>query len=334
MSKLILNTFQNIKNNKIPVWFMRQAGRYLPEYKEIRNKNKNFIEFCLNINDATTVTIQPIDRFNLDAAIIFSDILLINYAAGQKVDFIEKEGPVLEEINEGKFLNTNSEEFLNKLKNVYEIIKNTKIKLKADKTLYGFAGAPWTLYVYLRNLKSPKKQLNLDHLKNDGKILDFLTHLIILHCKEQIKAGADIIQIFDSWAGLIPENEFKAICIGLNKQIKTELKKFSTSTPVIFFPKGIKSKINNFIETVKPDGISIDYETDLNNIQKRKDLVFQGGMNPDALFLEDDLMKKEAEKYLNFFDDCNYIFNLGHGISQFTKPEKVEELVKFVRSYR
>ena len=149
------------KNKNFPIWFMRQAGRYLPEYQKIRKKNKNFINFCLNINDATKVSLQPVDRFNLDAAIIFSDILLILNAVGQKVEFKEKIGPILENYNLNKFYKTSDKNFLKKLKNVYKILKRTKKTLPKEKSLIGFAGAPWTLLTYMINKGSPKKNKNL-----------------------------------------------------------------------------------------------------------------------------------------------------------------------------
>ena len=152
------------KKKNFPIWFMRQAGRYLPEYKKIRKKNKNFINFCLNINNATKVSLQPINRFNLDAVIIFSDILLILNAVGQKVEFKEKTGPILKNYNLNKFNKINDKNFIKKLKNVYQIINKTRKKLPKEKSLIGFAGSPWTLLTYMINKGSPKK--NIRFLKN------------------------------------------------------------------------------------------------------------------------------------------------------------------------
>jgi uroporphyrinogen decarboxylase len=191
---------------------MRQAGRYLPEYQKIRKKNKNFINFCLNINDATKVSLQPINRFDLDAAIVFSDILLILNASGQKVEFKEKKGPILENYNLNKFYKTKDKIFIKKLENVYKILKKIKKTLPKEKALIGFAGSPWTLLTYMINRGSPKKNINfLKNLKKKEakKIIKRLEHLVYIHCKEQILAGADTIQLFDSWAGLIKKKNLK-----------------------------------------------------------------------------------------------------------------------------
>jgi uroporphyrinogen decarboxylase len=315
---------------------MRQAGRYLPEYQKVRKKNKNFINFCLNINDATKVSLQPINRFNLDAAIVFSDILLILNANGQNVEFKEKAGPILENYNLNKFYKTKDKIFIKKLENVYKILKKIKKTLPEEKALIGFAGSPWTLLTYMINRASPKKNINI--LKNikkkeAKKIIKRLEHLVYIHCKEQILAGADIIQLFDSWAGLIEKKNLKEFCINPNKNIVNKIKKNFPNTPVICFPKGINKNINNFIKEVNPHGISIDYDINLKKLNLNNNVVFQGGMNPKFLLGNKKRMFNEAKKYLDFFKNKPYIFNLGHGIMPKTKPENVKRLVEFVRSY-
>ena len=324
------------KQKNFPIWFMRQAGRYLPEYKKIRKKNKSFINFCLNINDATKVSLQPINRFNLDATIVFSDILLILNAVGQRVEFKEKTGPVLEKYNLNKFYKTTDKDFIKKLKNVYKITKKIKKTLPKEKSLIGFAGSPWTLLTYMINRTSPKKNKNfLKSLKKKeaARIIKRLEHLIFIHCKEQILAGADIIQLFDSWAGLIDKKNLNEFCINPNKNIVNKIKKNFPNNPVICFPKGINKNINNFIKVVNPHGISIDYNVSLKNLNLNNNVVFQGGMNPKFLLGNNKRMFKEAKKYLDFFKNKPYIFNLGHGILPKTKPENVKRLVEFVRSY-
>ena len=335
MNSSLQSSLLNKKKN-FPIWFMRQAGRYLPEYQKIRKKNKNFINFCLNINDATKVSLQPINRFNLDAAIVFSDILLILNASGQKVEFKEKTGPILENYNLNKFYKTKDKIFIKKLENVYKILKKIKKTLPKEKALIGFAGSPWTLLTYMINKGSPKKNIKfLKNLKKKEiiKIIKRLEHLIYIHCKEQILAGADIIQLFDSWAGLIEKKNLKEFCINPNKNIVNKIKKNFPNNPIICFPKGINKNINNFIKEVKPHGISIDYDINLKKLNLNNDVVFQGGMNPKFLLGNNKRMFNEAKKYLNFFKNKPYIFNLGHGILPKTKPENVKRLVEFVRSY-
>jgi len=325
-----------LKKKNLPVWFMRQAGRYLPEYQIIRKKNKNFINFCLNIKDATKVTLQPIHRYNLDAAIIFSDILLILKAAGQNIKFKENIGPVLENYKPEVFYNLSNEKFIKELKNVYKIIKDIRKKVPKDKSLIGFAGAPWTLLVYMINKSSPKGNRKLlVHLKKEEilKILKRLENFVYIHCKEQIHAGADVIQLFDSWSGLIDKKNLKQFCINPNKNIVKKIKKEFPDTGVVCFPKGIKRYINAFIREVGPDGINLDYDINLNDLNLNSNVVFQGGLNPKFLLGSQQKMFKEAKRYLDFFKDRPYIFNLGHGILPQTKPENVKKLVEFVRGY-
>jgi uroporphyrinogen decarboxylase len=333
-SSLLKNLIFKKKN--LPVWFMRQAGRYLPEYQIIRKEKKNFINFCLNIKDATKVSLQPIERYNLDAAIVFSDILLVLRAVGQKVDFKENVGPVLGKYNLEVFYNLSNKNFIKNLKNVYKIIKNIKKKLPKEKSLIGFAGAPWTLLVYMINKGSPRKNKKfLVKVKKEEilKILRRLENLIYIHCKEQIRAGADVIQLFDSWSGLIEKNNLKQFCINPNKNIVKKIKKEFPNIGIVCFPKGINKNINVFIKEVRPDGVNLDYDVNLHDLNLNNDVVFQGGLNPKFLLGSQQKMFKEAKRYLDFFKDRPYIFNLGHGILPQTKPENVKKLVEFVRSY-
>jgi uroporphyrinogen decarboxylase len=255
---------------------------------------------------------------------------------GQKVEFKEKIGPILKNYNLNKFYKTKDKNFIKKLKNVYKILKKIRKTLPKEKSLIGFAGSPWTLLTYMINKGSPKKNIkSLKNLKKKEviKIIKRLEHLIYIHCKEQILAGADIIQLFDSWAGLIEKKNLKEFCINPNKNIVNKIKKNFPNNPVICFPKGINQNINNFIKEVNPHGISIDYDINLKNLNLNNDVVFQGGMNPKFLLGNNKRMFEEAKKYLDFFKNKPYIFNLGHGILPKTKPENVKRLVEFVRSY-
>ena len=203
------------KTSYIPIWFMRQAGRYLPEFQEIRKKNPDFIKLCLNHNLVNEITLQPLKRFDLDAAIIFSDILMIPYGLGQKVEFKKVVGPILGEINLEKIINIEPSNFIEKLSPVYEGIEKVKNNLK-DKELIGFVGAPWTLLLYMLNKESPKNNFNFRLINEDktltNKLLKKIEEMICLHVDKQIEAGANIIQIFDSWAGLLPKKELPNYC--------------------------------------------------------------------------------------------------------------------------
>ena len=317
-----------------PIWFMRQAGRYLPEFREIRKKNPDFIKLCLNPNLVNEITLQPLKRFDLDAAIIFSDILMIPYGLGQKVEFKKGFGPVLEDINIDKIINTNSEDFVQKLLPIYDGIKKVKSNLKG-KNLIGFVGAPWTLLLYMLNKESPKNNFNFNKINKDkslvSRLLKKLEESICLHVDKQIEAGADVIQIFDSWAGLLPKNELSNYCYTPILKIVEHIK--TKNIPVICFPKGIKENYLDFCSTVKPDCISIDYEVDPKWLkEKLNGLPIQGGLDPKILLTDRIKIKKNTENYLNIFKDYPYIFNLGHGVLPEIKPETIEYIIELVRN--
>ena len=317
-----------------PIWLMRQAGRYLPEFREIRKKNTNFIELCLNEELSEIITLQPLDRFKFDAAIIFSDILMIPFGMGQKVEFQKNFGPRLGEINKEEMFNLKETYFSDKLQPIYKLINNLKKneKLK-NKDVIGFVGAPWTLLVYMINKVSPKNGLSKFFFKDTNLIIDILEILdkfIKLHIKNQVEAGATIIQIFDSWAGLI-ENDFDKYLYKPTSSLVDYTKKLGV--PVICFPRGI-SDYNVFCKVVKPSMVNIDYNVNLKNIISDVEIPIQGGLDPQILLTNKDMLNLEVNKYLEAFRDRPYVFNLGHGILPETKIEMVEELVKIVRNFK
>ena len=325
-------------NKKIckSVWFMRQAGRYLPEFRKIRLQNQNFIKLCLNSDLSSEITLQPIKRFNLDSAIIFSDILMVPYALNQKVSFIKNMGPKLSEFNFDLFMDNNTNTFTQKLQPVYKSINKTRSKLSKEKSLIAFVGAPWTLLIYMLDLKINKDKLDYKKVKNKSDqinlILRRLNDYLIIHIENQINAGADIVQIFDSWAGLIRPEDFNNYCIQPNLKLVDFCKK--KKIPVICFPKGIKKNYKYFNDMVKPDGLNIDREIDplwakanLNNV------VIQGGLDPKVLLSSEEKIIESTIKYLDAFKNIPYVFNLGHGLLPETDPDKVEKLIKFYRNY-
>ena len=321
------------KTGYTPIWFMRQAGRYLPEFREIRKENTDFIKLCLNPNLVNEITLQPLKRFNLDAAIIFSDILMIPYGLGQKVEFKKGMGPILGDINLDKIINTDPIDFVEKILPVYKGIEKVKKNL-IDKSLIGFVGAPWTLLLYMINKQSPKNNFNFNEINKDkfliNRLLKKIEEIICLHVDKQIEAGANIIQIFDSWAGLLPKKELPNYCYIPTLKIVEYIK--SKGVPVICFPKGIGNDYIDFCSTVKPDCINIDYDIDAKWIrEKLRGIPIQGGMDPKILLGEKEDIKKNTKKYLNIFKDYPYIFNLGHGVLPETKPETIEYVIKLVR---
>tara|TARA_E500000331_G_C17184504_1_gene682048 strand:+ start:241 stop:1251 length:1011 start_codon:yes stop_codon:yes gene_type:complete len=334
MEDKLLNCIKNRSSAYVPIWFMRQAGRYLPEFREIRKENQDFIKLCLNPNLVNEITLQPIRRFDIDAAIIFSDILMIPYALGQNVNFEKGFGPILGNLNLDKIIKTDPVDFVQKLLPVYKGIEKVKKNL-TNKSLIGFVGAPWTLLLYMLNKESPKKNFNFEEINKDkfviNRLLKKMEEIICLHIDKQIEAGVNIIQIFDSWAGLLPKKELPNYCYIPNLKIVDYIK--SRKIPVICFPKGIGENYVDFCSTVKPDCISIDYNIDPKWIKKKLNgITIQGGLDPKILLEDKKNIKKKVEDYLSIFKDYPYIFNLGHGILPETKPEIIEYIIQLVRN--
>ena len=332
INKVILNK----KTDLNPIWIMRQAGRYLPEFREIRKLNPNFIELCLNENLSSEITLQPLKRFDLDAAIIFSDILMLPYGLNQKVEFEKGFGPKLGEVNINEMSKLDEVDVVQKIYPVYKAIQKVSsdniIKNKNKNTI-GFVGAPWTLLVYMINQQSPKKNLKKDFFKNDfliNRILLILEKFLKIHIKNQIDNGANVIQIFDSWAGLLEEKDLPNFIYSPTLNLVNYVK--SLNTPVICFPREIKN-YKEFCEIVKPDAVSIDYNVDPKKILKDIKIPIQGGLDPKILLADKETIKKETIKYLDIFKNHPYIFNLGHGVLPETDPNMFEHMVNTVKNY-
>ena len=317
-----------------PIWIMRQAGRYLPEFREIRKDNPDFINLCLNENLSFEITLQPLKRFDLDAAIIFSDILMLPYGLGQKVDFEKNFGPKLGEFDLNKVSKVDQIDFTAKLHKVYKAIKKvSEDSIVSDKNTIGFVGAPWTLLVYMINKQSPKKQLKQNFFEDNfliNRILLIIEKFLKIHTKNQIENGANVIQIFDSWAGLLDEKDLPNYVYTPTLNLVNYVK--SLNVPVICFPREIKN-YKEFCEVVKPDAINIDYNLNPKEIVKYIQIPVQGGLDPKILLTDYENLKKETLKYLEIFKDHPYIFNLGHGILPETNPMMVENLTKIVRDF-
>ena len=330
----LLDCIKKKKTNIKPIWLMRQAGRYLPEFREIRKKNPNFIKLCLNENLSSEITLQPLKRFNFDGAIIFSDILMLPYGIGQHVEFQKNIGPILKDLNINELLKVNEVNFIKKINPIYKAIKLVKNnKLIENKDLIGFVGAPWTLLVYMLNKKSPKKNLNKELLKDKNKIkklLNIINKFLKIHIKNQIDSGATLIQIFDSWAGIADQIDIKEYIYEPTEDLVNFIK--SLNIPTICFPRNIKN-YKEYTNIVKPDVINIDYNIDPKQIKKQIDIVVQGGLDPKLLIGEKENLKKEVNNYLNIFKDHPYIFNLGHGVLPETNPENVNYLVNLVKEF-
>ena len=330
----IQETIINKKTTNSPIWLMRQAGRYLPEFREIRKLNQDFITLCLNENLSSEITLQPLKRFELDAAIIFSDILMLPYGLNQKVEFKKDFGPKLGPLNLEKISKIDEIDFLKKLYPVYKSIKKvSENNLIKNKNIIGFVGAPWTLLVYMINKHSPKKELIKNFFKDDfliNRILIILEKFLKLHIRHQIENGATVIQIFDSWAGLLEEKNLPNYVYIPTLNLVNYIK--SLGIPVICFPRGVKN-YKKYCDIVKPDVVNIDYNVDPISISQEIKIPIQGGLDPKVLLTDTDNLKKQTLKYLEIFKDHPYIFNLGHGVLPETNPEMVDYLVKMVKDY-
>ena len=322
------------KTNINPIWIMRQAGRYLPEFRQIRKKNPDFIKLCLNENLSTEITLQPLKRFELDAAIIFSDILMLPYGLNQKVEFKKGFGPILGDFNLKKISDITEQNFVEKIHQVYKAINMvSRNQLTQNKSTIGFIGAPWTLMVYMINKQSPKKKL-IDNFFKDklliNEILNILDKFLKIHIKNQINNGAQVIQIFDSWAGLLDQENLQDYVYSPTLSLVEFTK--NLNIPVICFPRGIKD-YKKYCEIIKPSAVCIDYDVDPLQIKKEIKIPVQGGMDPKILLSDKENLKKEARKYLDIFKDHPYIFNLGHGVLPETDPNMMDYLVKMVKDY-
>ena len=331
IEKVIINKDVNIN----PIWIMRQAGRYLPEFRKIREKNTDFIKLCLDQDLSTEITLQPLKRFNLDAAIIFSDILMLPYGLGQKVEFKKNFGPILGELDINRISKIDEVDFVEKTHRIYKAIKKVSSdSILNNKNTIGFVGAPWTLLVYMINQQSPKKKLKSNFFEDDfliNRILLIIEKFLKIHIKNQIDNGANIIQIFDSWAGLLEEKDLPNYVYTPTLNLVNYVK--SLKIPVICFPRNIKN-YKEFCEIVNPDAVNIDYNVDPKEIVKSLKIPVQGGLDPKILLTDKEGLKNETLKYLEIFKDHPYIFNLGHGVLPETNPDMVNSLIQIVKEFK
>jgi len=336
---LLQDTFKR-KNNTIPIWFMRQAGRYLPEYMEIRNNVTDFLELCYDSEKAKTVTLQPIDRFDFDAAIIFSDILVLPHALGWKVAFKKAEGPILQKFESDRDLININNNFDKKINCIYDTVNKVRASLDKSKSLIGFAGSPWTVASYMLEGKGKQDfSVSKNFLYNKKKLalqlIDIITEKTIEYLLGQINAGADIIQLFDSWAGVLSGEEYEVFVIKPTKKIVSSIKEKHPSLPIIGFPRGSGYLYQEYINQTNIDAIGVDQFVPLDIMKKwQENIVVQGNFDPVLLLGNKEVIQKKANDILTCLDSKNFIFNLGHGILPNTPVENVQFLVNYVRNYQ
>ncbi len=326
-----------------PIWFMRQAGRYLSEYRSTRKRAGSFLDLCYNSDLATEVTLQPIDRFGFDAAILFADILLILDALGVRVQFVEGQGPLLDPVKNKKDIERISDltQIHEKLFPVYETIKKLKKQLPKDVPLIGFAGAPWTLATYLINGKGEQgsltaKRFLIENNKEFEEIINLLTDATIEYLIMQIKSGADVIKIFDSWAGALNADMVLRYSLNPIKKIVSEIKKKYSNIPFIVFPRAVNTIYSNFSNEQCFDVLAVDQFLDrkwiANKIQPKK--IIQGNLDPIFLTQSKEVLFQELKKVTEDFKTYPYVFNLGHGITPDAKVENVELAVNFIKGLK
>jgi uroporphyrinogen decarboxylase len=336
--KILVKTLHGKSVNRIPFWFMRQAGRYLPEYKELRSKHKNFLEYCYTPEAATEATLQPIKRFGMDAAIIFSDILVIPHAMGMDVRFEEGRGPILKPVRsaeEIKNLNLLDKRFLSP---VYQALKLTKSKLPEETALIGFAGLPWTLACYMIEGGSSKEFSEIKtRMRGNPELFSELTEKLITaitdHVLLQIEAGAEVIQLFDSWAGILSEDEFTRWSVEPTKKIVKNIKSNYPDVPVIGFPRQAGVRFLQYAKETGVNAVSIDNSISLEWARStlQPQTVVQGCLSNEVLTGDVEVMLKEAREIISNFKDKPFVFNLGHGILPHTPVQNVQALCNYLK---
>ncbi len=337
--KLFLTTLSGKKSLRTPIWVMRQAGRYLEEYRAIRTTQKNFISFCLNPQQASTVTLQPIARYNMDAAIIFSDILLVPWAMGLNVRFEPGIGPLLDAVEEPDMIKAGClNNLTEKLAPVGEALELTKLSLPTETSLIGFAGAPWTLITYIaeggssRDFTKARLWAWRDTKKLDG-LLEILTDATISFLSLQAAAGAECLMIFDSWASAVPAAHRDWLITQPINTIIKGVRKNGHQQPIIGFPKGLGDGLIHYAEESGIDAIGLDHGVDPRWAGRNlpKNLPVQGNLDPLSLISAGKEMLRDIDYILESFHDRPHIFNLGHGITPATPVENVQIMIDHIR---
>ncbi|MEQ8250401.1 MAG: uroporphyrinogen decarboxylase [Oceanibaculum nanhaiense] len=338
--KRMLRALKGERLDKPPFWLMRQAGRYLPEYREIRSQAGGFLDLCFSPKLACEVTLQPIRRYGMDAAILFSDILIVPYGLGQGVAFKEGEGPVLDPVRNASDLSRLSlDGFHERVAPVYETVTRIAEALPKETTLIGFAGSPWTVATYMAEGGGSKefvavKRWAYGDPEGFGQLIDLLVEATVSYLSRQVEAGAEVLQLFDSWAGALPEPGFRRWCIEPTIRIVAALKARHPDIPIIGFPRGAGTLYVPYATETGIDAVSLDTTVSVawaaEALQSK--LPVQGNLDPILLVAGGDALDREVERILSGFSGGAHIFNLGHGVTQTTPPETVERLARRLRA--
>jgi len=337
--RIVLEVLKGRRSYPPPIWMMRQAGRYLPEYKQVRAKAGSFLNLCYNPDLASEVTLQPIRRFGFDAAILFSDILVVPHAMGRKVDFVEGRGPVLEPIDEAGVLAlvADAGRLDGHLAPVYETVARLRSELPAGTTLLGFCGAPWTVATYMiaghgTSDQAPARLFHYRHPQAMERLLMLLAELSAHHLERQIENGADAVQIFDSWAGVLDEEAFEACCVKPVAAMVARIRKKHPHVPIIGFPRGAASRYRDYRQRTRVDVLGLDWTVPGDfAAQLQKDGAVQGNLDPLRLVAGGKALDDGVEHILRSMGSGPLVFNLGHGITPETPIAHVEAMIERVR---
>jgi uroporphyrinogen decarboxylase len=338
-NKPLLATVLGQRQARPPVWIMRQAGRYLPEYRQTRTQAGNFLELCYTPELAVEVTLQPLRRFDLDAAILFSDILVIPDALGQSVRFATGEGPLLEPITVEALDRLRPERALEHLAPVLETVRRLRAALPPEKTLIGFCGSPWTVATYMIGGKGSTDQwaarrFAIEHPQAFDRLMDMLVSTSIDYLVAQLEAGADVVQLFESWALNLDDAAFTAQVIGPNRRIVEGVRARVPNAPIIGFPRGAAGNLVRYVRETGVNVLGLDYATPLEWArQLPADLPVQGNLDPLRLVLGGEQMDRRIDTIIEAFADRPHIFNLGHGIVPETPIAHVERLIARVKGH-
>ena len=342
MNKSILDVLDHRQRVPPPVWLMRQAGRYLPEYRAVREKAGDFLRLCFTPELAAEVTMQPIRRFGFDAAILFSDILVVPHALGQPVRYTVGEGPQLDAIADRAGLDRLKAELDQEaLGPIYETIRKVKASLDPRTALLGFCGAPWTVASYMiaghgTPDQAPARQFAYRDADGFAALVDKLVDASASYLIRQLQAGVDAVQIFDTWAGVLPAEEFRRWCIEPTQRIVAKVRAEVSGAKIIGFPRGVGTALLRYVEEVPVDAIGLDWTVDLlfarNQIQWR--MPVQGNLDPLVLVCGGAALDRAVDAVLEAFSERPFIFNLGHGILPETPIAHVEQMLARVRGAR
>jgi uroporphyrinogen decarboxylase len=339
VTKPLLEVLDGKRQSVPPTWMMRQAGRYLPEYRALRAKAGSFLDLCFTPEYAAEVTLQPIRRFRFDAAILFSDILVVPYALGRRVTFEAGEGPRLDPIEDGVVIAAmRSEVDQAALAPVYETIERVKAALDPDVALLGFCGAPWTVATYMiagRGTpdQAPARIFAYRHREDFARLIDVLVEASVAYLVRQFQAGADALQLFDTWAGVLAPVEFRRWCIEPARRIVEGVRAQVPEARIIGFPRGAGTLLGAYVHDVPLNGISVDWTIDPAAVRDRipQGIAIQGNLDPLALLAGGTALDRAVDDVLAAFADRPHIFNLGHGILPETPIAHVEQMLNRVR---